>query len=327
MSVEVIAEIAQGYQGEPALARLLVDAALASGAPAVKMQLVIADELATPGHEYYTRYRSMQMDDEVWQELADRVHANQRRMYLDVFGPQSVSKAQAWGVDGVKIHASDFHNDELVETAIRSFDRVYVSTGGLDVEEMARFVSHHEIGADSPVRMMYGFQAYPTQMADNNLRRFLAVQERFPSITWGFMDHSDGDSRAAWYVPIMAMAAGAAVLEKHLTVAHNTEMIDHWSGLTPDEMTEFVALVDFLEPALGSSSLELSAAEKTYRVQALKTVVASREIAAGVSISADDLILKRSASPGIFVRTDEVVGRTAARPITQNEPIAEEDVR
>lgn len=327
MSVEVIAEIAQGYQGEPALARLLVDAALASGASAVKMQLVIADELATPAHEYYERYRSMEMDDAVWRDLVHRAHAQQQRFYLDVFGPESLSKAREWEADGVKVHASDFHNDALVTSAIAAFDRVYISTGGITVEEIVEFASRHQLGSDTPVRMMYGFQAYPTQLSDNNLRRFLAIQERFPDLAWGFMDHSDGASRAAWYVPLMAVAAGAVVLEKHLTVAHNTEIIDHWSGLTPDEMAEFVALVASLEPALGSRTLELSPAETAYRAQALKTVVARRDVDPGVELTAEDLALKRAAGVGAFVRIDDVVGRVSARRIVRDEPITEKDVR
>lgn len=326
MAVEVIAELAQGYEGRPALADLLVSAALAAGAHAVKLQLVLADELATPSHEKYDWYRQLNMSDEVWAGLADKAHAAGSRFYLDVFGLQSLEMAKELGADGVKIHSSDFHNDDLVAAALDGFETVLVSIGGVHVEELEAFLGRHERSSSPSVRFMYGFQAYPTDIADNNLRRFQSLRERFGQLRFGFMDHSPGASAAALHVPLMAVALGATTIEKHMTVAHNTELVDHWSALTPDELQGFNELIDSLEPALGSASPQLSAAEEVYRKQALKVVVASRPLAAGDLVSRADVDLKRTAGASGLVRVDDALGRTLAHSIAEGEPLTEADL-
>ena len=60
MSVEIIAEVAQGYEGNPTLAGLLARAAVRAGADAVKYQLVYADEIATPDYQYYDLFRRLE---------------------------------------------------------------------------------------------------------------------------------------------------------------------------------------------------------------------------------------------------------------------------
>ncbi len=64
MSVEIIAEAAQGYEGNVTQARLLARAAARAGADAVKFQLVYADELATPDYQYYDLFRNLEMPAE-----------------------------------------------------------------------------------------------------------------------------------------------------------------------------------------------------------------------------------------------------------------------
>jgi N,N'-diacetyllegionaminate synthase len=66
MQIEIIAELAQGFEGRPEQARLLMKAAASAGADAAKYQLVYADELATPDYKYYDLFRSLEMPDDVW---------------------------------------------------------------------------------------------------------------------------------------------------------------------------------------------------------------------------------------------------------------------
>lgn len=323
MTVEVVAELAQGYEGQPALADVLLSGAIAAGADAVKLQLVLADELATPAHEKYEWYRQLAMDPDVWAGLAKRAHEAGLRIYFDVFGPQSLAQASEIGADGVKMHASEFHNDDLVSSAIKTFDRVFVSVGGIEADEIEAFLSRHDVGEGSPVRMLYGFQAYPTDVADNNLRRFQRLISRFEQVSFGFMDHSPGAEDSAWYVPLMAVAVGAQTIEKHMTLAHDIELTDHWSALTPDEFRSFMMIVRSLEPALGSPTLELGASERKYRGDALKVVVAARPLEAGREIEASDVALKRApvtAEQAIY-RLDQAVGRRTRESVGTDEPL------
>ena len=69
--VQIIAELAQGFEGSPEQARLLLRAASSAGASAAKFQMVFADELATSDYKYYQLFQSLEMSDDVWKGLAD----------------------------------------------------------------------------------------------------------------------------------------------------------------------------------------------------------------------------------------------------------------
>ena len=91
--VYIIAELAQGFEGRPEQARLLIRAAANSGANASKFQLVYADELATPDYKYYDLFKSLEMSDEVWKELADYALSLHIDLHLVIFGAKSLKLA------------------------------------------------------------------------------------------------------------------------------------------------------------------------------------------------------------------------------------------
>ena len=120
MTVEIIAELAQGFEGKPEQSRLLMKAAAAAGADAAKYQLVYADELATPDYKYYELFRSIEMDDNVWNGLA--VYAGQSgiKLYVDIFGARSLQLAEKIGVAVVKLHGTDIANLGFLQQVARS---------------------------------------------------------------------------------------------------------------------------------------------------------------------------------------------------------------
>jgi len=67
--LEIIAEISQGYQGDPILSELLVNGAISANADAIKFQMVFADELCTPDYKFYSLFKSHEMEDSVWERL------------------------------------------------------------------------------------------------------------------------------------------------------------------------------------------------------------------------------------------------------------------
>src|SRR3989304_5450575 len=101
--IHIIAEIAQGYQGNPQLAELLTTAGISSGADAIKFQLVYAEELATPDYKYYELFRSLEMEDGIWEAICRRAQKSGLRVYFDVFGDHSLRVATQLKADGVKL--------------------------------------------------------------------------------------------------------------------------------------------------------------------------------------------------------------------------------
>ena len=111
-------------------------------------------------------------------------------------------------------------------------------------------------------------------MEQNNLLKLGLFKDRYPDFEIGFMDHSDGSSKDAYHLSLLAMGMGISVIEKHMTLDHSLKIEDYVSGLAPDQFKKFVELIRKYEPALGLESLELSELENEYRNKAAKSVVA-----------------------------------------------------
>ena len=140
MYKEIIAEVAQGYEGDPKLAELLALGAVRSGADAVKFQLVIADELAVPTYEYYGLFKSLEMKISVWEQIKELIRKENKKLYFDIYGDLSLELAEQLKSSGVKISTSDFYNKSLIKKAIATFDKVFISIGGVPAEELDELV-------------------------------------------------------------------------------------------------------------------------------------------------------------------------------------------
>jgi sialic acid synthase SpsE len=323
MSVEIIAEIAQGYEGNPQLAKLLVKGSVLTNADAVKMQIIYADELCVPSYPYYKLFKSLEMDEAVWFDLVNIVHKSNKKIYFDVYGDKSCSLAKKVGADGVKISTTDFYNLHLRSQAMANFKNIYVSIGGIppeDIDELVRKSNESEVS----LTLMHGFQAEPTPLSENNLARIGMLKFRYRNNRIGFMDHSKGDSEVALNLPIMAIGFGASVIEKHITLDRLLEIEDYISALSIDQFSKFVAQLKEIIQSVGSEQLEASAAEIEYRKKAGKIVVANKEITPGTILSDNDVCLKRVSTNPIensIPISDMAIGKVVNQSLNENQPI------
>ena len=122
MSVKIIAEIAQGYEGKPEQARLLAKAGVAAGADAIKFQCVYADDISVPSYKHYSFFKTLEMPVSVWAELSKIVHDAGKEFILNVGGQKSLQMALDIGADAVKFHATSFFCDDLIKFAKENFE-------------------------------------------------------------------------------------------------------------------------------------------------------------------------------------------------------------
>jgi len=326
MTIEIIAEIAQGYEGKSTLALMLAKAAVRSGADAVKFQLVYADELATKGYKYYDLFRSLQMPYEEWKAVADEIKAAGARLYLDVYGERSLQEAIDLGAHGVKIHTTDFFNNRLVRHALAVMPRVFISLGGISVEELKEFIDINKISPGKQICFMYGYQAEPTPLEANNILRLGALKKHFPGFHFGFMDHSDGGNEEAMTLALMMLPFGIECIEKHLSLDRVLQLEDYISALPPEKFQAFAHKIRHYEKALGTENLELTKQEMEYRNKAMKVVVANIALKKGIVANLEALSLKRVAnvSPLSFNRLEQVVGRTLVVDVKPEQQITQE---
>lgn len=327
MAIEIIAEIAQGYEGNPKLAHLLAQGAVASGADAVKYQLVFAEELCTRDYPYYGLFKSLEMDESAWADVSNFIHKKKKKLYFDIYGDKSFDLARRLNAEGVKISAADFYNEPLIKSAVASFERVFISIAGVPINELDDLA--RDLKGSAHVTFMYGFQAEPTPVEENNLLRITELKRRYPHVSFGFMDHSLGSSDEAFYLPLMAAALGVSCIEKHITLDYLLKIEDYISALEPARFEKFVGIIRKMEAALGKPDLLLTPKEKEYKAKAGKVVVARRDICAGKVLSADDLTLKRvslDGPPGSFRKISDVAGKKMKRPALSDASITKEMV-
>lgn len=326
--VELIAEIAQGYEGHPRQAELMALGAVKAGADGVKFQLVFADELATPDYQYYELFKALEMPTIAWEKVAKIVKGAGKKLYFDVFGHQSLEIAMQLKADGIKLSTTEFYNEALVRRTLEIAPSVLISIGGIPVEDVERLIQREKLTPSEKLCFMYGFQAEPTPLENNHLLRIQSLRSRFPGFRFGFMDHSKGgNSEEAILLPMMALATGVEVIEKHLTLDYAMELEDYVSALSPTRFAEFASLVRKYEPALGSPKLVLTELEQQYAAKATKIAVALEPITAGTELSARNVALKRIGATHKPVKTyrrlGDVLGKKALRSIAKDEPVSD----
>lgn len=323
--VEIVAEAANGHEGSEAHLMSLVELAGAAGADAVKFQLVFADELCTSDHALYALFRRQELSSAAWHAATTKARAADCRFYVDVFGTRSASLADEICADAVKVHASDVANRSLIETiAMSNVPRVLLSAGGAIKREIEAAIN---LLAEKDVVLIHGFQAYPTTTEDNQLARIWALRALFPNVPLGFADHVPFDEAIGMWLAAVAVGAGATLIEKHLTIASVLQAVDHQAALNPDDFARFASNMRAAFGAVGTAdaSLEdfgMSAAERSYRANVRKSLVASRNLRAGEILMMEDLDLKRSGRPqAAALDPEEVIGRRLTADIRANEPI------
>lgn len=331
MGIKIIAELAQGFEGNPQQATLLLKAAAKAGADSAKFQLIYADELATPDYKYYDLFKSLEMSDEVWQSLAYAAEEQKIELQLDIFGLRSLKLAEKIGVKTIKLHGTDIANIGLLnEVAESTVNKVLLGAGGALLGELQNalgILQHKE------VIILLGFQGYPTPNDSNQIERVRVLKQNLCSETnnvkIGFADHSEPGSSLSIALPAMAIGAGAQYIEKHLTLGKIMMMEDHEAALNPDEFYEFSKTLRECSNALGLSQLnesfDMSEPEIGYRKMIRRHVVSFRDIPAGSILNPSDVVLKRTSSEEILTDMNDVYNKKLKKNISGNSAITKND--
>jgi N,N'-diacetyllegionaminate synthase len=320
----IVAEAAQGYEGDITLARLLIKAAASAGADAIKFQLVYADEIATPNYKYYKLFQNLEMSRKDWYTVSSDAQSLGIELYFDVFGDRSFRLARSLGAHGLKIHATDFYNNKLLRQVLGSGIKVLLSCAGLGEDELLELFERHPSVRQERVTFMHGFQAEPTPLSSNHLRRLGSLADLCSPAGIGFMDHSDGGKDEAQELAFLSLPLGASLIEKHITLDRELKLEDYVSALPPREFRHFVKKIRKYSKALGSPLVRPSEVESRYRMKSAKVVVAARNLKKGAVVASKYIKLLRVAkqeSLPTILDPREVVGAKLKMALAQNRPI------
>ena len=319
--VFVIAEVGNNHNGDPALARQLIDVAAASGADCIKFQMRNMETLYTnagsaedPSQDLGAQYTldllsRFNLDKETLYELFDYTRKQGAIPLCTPWDIDSANAFNAYGMEGFKIASADLTNHALLGH-VASFGKPIILSTGMSREseiiEAARLLE----GLGSAYILLHCNSTYPTPFKDVNLRYLKRIHQIGSEIV-GYSGHERG-----YHIPLAAVALGAKVVEKHITLDREMEGSDHKVSLLPDEFSSMVLQIRDLEEAIGDDQLRsLSQGEIINRETLAKSLVAARTIQEGEFIS-DNMVIARGPGSGIQPnRLHELVGKHATRLI------------
>lgn len=330
-NITIIAEIAQGFEGNFEQSKLLIKAAAKAGADAVKFQMVYADELAMVDYQHYSLFKELEMSETQWKTLNDYASSLGSQLIVDIFGEKSLRTAENIGVNTVKVHGTDVANQGLLEAiATSSIKKVILGVGGAYWGEIEKAL---KVLNSKALVLLCGFQGYPTKTEDNHIVRMNLIQRKAKSLhtnfEMGFADHPV-EEKFSSTICLVALGAGAKVIEKHLTLGKIMELEDFESAINPDEFNDFVNQIRVGNKALGTTldipNFNMSSAEVTYRKNIRKDVVVNKNLIVGSILTIYDLELKRTNNPNAIKELKRVLNKTLLKPVKKNNPILNSDI-
>lgn len=283
--------MANSHEGNLLTAKKITKAAADAGADAIKFQKFTADELAMPNHEYYKLYKKLEMPPKSWKQLISYAKSQKLLVFVDIFGIKSAQFILKTNIDGFKVHSSDISNPKLLDVLSKTKKPVLISTAGSTINELYEILPLFQ-NKKREIVLMHGFQGYPTLIQDQ-LLKIQALKNSF-DLPVGLMDHISGDSKISKILPLLGLAMGATVIEKHITLDRNKKGLDYYSALEPHEFKDFVHLCKLVSQTFGNNSLELSKRELIYREQHKKSPIAKLDIKKGTKLTSNLFKFKRT---------------------------------
>jgi sialic acid synthase SpsE len=321
--------MACSHDGDPALARRIIDAAAAAGADAVQFQIWLANAIMVPHHADFPLLCRLELSRQQWRELADYTRSRHPRLHIIacVYDSDSADFAAGLEVDAYKLHSADLSNPALVAHVAALGKRIDLSVGSSTVDEIAAAIGWIRAASPAPIWLLYGYQNFPTRIDDVHLRYLRKLRQLF-EMPVGYQDHTDAEDRAGFWIPAAALGAGVTILEKHIMHDRTKKGADHQAALNPDEFAQFVRMVRDVEKALGSGTPKpFSADELKYRRYAKKSVVAARALQAGHPLTGGDLLFMRAEALGVPpADAPRLIGRSTRRAIEQYGLVTDEDL-
>lgn len=334
-NVFIVAEIGCNHNGDPALAKKMVDVAKECGVDAVKFQTFKADKLISkyaPKAEYQkvttgtadsqlemTRKLELPYDEFV------KLEAYARSLGLEVFSTpfdfESIDFLASQQQKVWKIPSGELTNLPYLEKIARlpiEGKTIVISTGMATIEETKASLKVLEDNgmAKKDITILHCNTEYPTPYEDVNLNAFHQLKQEFGEYGLGFSDHSVG-----YFAGLAAVPYGITFIEKHFTLDKNFEGPDHKASVTPDELKLLCEGIRAVEKSLGYSEKRVTNSEAKNKIVARKSIIAARSIKKGEIFTTENITTKRPGNGISPMFWYDVLGKEAQQDFEEDQLI------
>lgn len=335
----LIGEIGQNHNGSVDIAKLLIDKAAQEVVDplfgqhlkpwdAVKLtkrdltEELSASAMAKPydnpnsfGKTYGEHRAAIELNDEQHYELYQYAKSYGLDFVETLCAIGCLSMFKYFTPDRLKVASRDLTNLPLLEALAETKIPIIFSTGMGGVQEIDNalevITKHHE-----QITILHCLSQYPSEYKNINLNSIHFLKERYPKYTIGYSDHSIGIS-----IPNAAVAMGAEVIEKHITLDRTMKGTDQKGSLAPDGMYRMVRDIRNLEMALGDMKKEASEAVLSAKVKLERSIATKRDFKVGETIKEEDLHMLSPGDGFKWAERGNVVGKKVKVDIPKDEVI------
>ncbi|GMP00016.1 N-acetylneuraminate synthase [Bradyrhizobium sp. TM239] len=350
----IIAEAGVNHDGSLETALALVDAAADAGADIVKFQTFNAKALAGSAAKKADYQQRTTAADESQLAMLERLElpraahhtlierARERGIeFLSTpFDDASLAFLLSLKLPRIKIGSGDLTNAPLLHAAAKAGATLILSTGMAtlgEIEEALGVLAHgYGLSGGQPgiaafraawrdpaartalaqhVSLLHCTTEYPCPIGDVNLAAMATMRSAF-QLPVGYSDHTDG-----FEVSVAAVALGATVIEKHLTLDRKAQGPDHAASLEPDDFKRMVVAIRNVERAVGDGVKTPKDSEIRNVPVARKSIVAARALKAGETIGPADITAKRPGAGRPPIDYWSLVGTAAPRALEPDDPL------
>lgn len=201
-----------------------------------------------------------------------------------------------------KIASGEIFSLDIIDYISKQDKPIILSTGMATYEEVEKAVGLLSRNSAKNITILHCISNYPAKYEEVNLRNMITLKEKF-GCDIGFSDHTIGNDCA-----IAAVALGAKMIEKHVTLDKNANGPDHKASIDISELTSLVTSVRNIEKALGSYERQFNESQREISRVARKSIVTKHALQAGHVITEEDICFKRPGTGFLPIEQEMVIG-------------------
>tara|TARA_Y100000816_G_C26037834_1_gene543464 strand:- start:12 stop:1019 length:1008 start_codon:yes stop_codon:yes gene_type:complete len=300
-NIKIIAEIGVNHDGSLSKAKKLILAAKNSGADYVKFQAFEPDELCVLNSKK-ADYQKKNSKNETQLQMLKKLSLSKSQMLslkhfsrkkkikimFSVFDNKSLNFVNKLNLEYIKLPSGEINNLKLINELNLSKSNIIFSSGASNLNDIQNCLTNlNKRKKLENIILMHCNSEYPTPLNDLNLNVIKTLKKKF-KINIGFSDHS-----RSTLTPAIAVAAGASMIEKHLTLNQKSIGPDHNASLNPIEFKTMVKFVREAEVSLGSFDKVVTKSEKKNQNIIRKSIVAKNNISIGEKFNESNITTKR----------------------------------
>ncbi|MBF0119195.1 MAG: pseudaminic acid synthase [Desulfobacterales bacterium] len=322
----IIAEVGSNHNRDMETAKRLIDVAKYSGCDAVKFQSYEAEGIYSIYTPRISEMEGRSKANETPYELIKRIQMPVEWHYVlkeycekvgitfcsTPFDESMVDILESVAVPFYKVASYEITHYPMLAKIARSGKPVILSTGNSGLDDIEKAIAILEKNGCKSYALLHCVSQYPAQYEDINLRCIQSLRAAFDCLV-GFSDHTTD-----YISSCLAIALGASIVEKHITLDKQFPGPDHPFSLEPDELKQLVKTIRDSEVILGSSVKRLRLSEKENHQIGRRSLIAGDNIKKGETITADKIVIKRPALGLHPQYMDLIIGKVALMDIPKD---------